>query len=341
MIYSTKKYTVLVVCIVTVLLVSWLVSGGWFGKKFKLVESTDYLMSTSITVKVYVRNARAGEALLQNAFAEAKRIEHIMEPLVGDGELHRINETSSVRTWKLSDDLRTVLERALYYSRLSQGAFDPTIAAVKWTWAFEEGGRLPSEEEIAEALETVGFSQVVLKSDSLEMKKNGTKLDLGGVAKGYAVDRMIAILRQGGAEAGLVNAGGDIFTFGKKPSGKDWVIGLRHPRTKRNFILKTIALHAVATSGDYERYFMCDGVRYHHILDPETGYPARGCASVTVWTSLAMDADALATAIFVMGPQKGLELAEKLEGVETLIFFEENNVVKTARSSGVRDIIPQ
>ena len=149
---------------------------------------------------------------------------------------------------------------------------------------------------------------------------------------------MIKILKKSGVSAGLVYAGGDIFTFGKKPGGKDWVIGFRHPRSRKTIELNTISLSAVATSGDYERYFIQDGVRYHHILDPSTGYPVRECASVTVWAETAMDADILATSIFVLGPRKGLELAENMNNVETLIFFEkEDGVVEHVISSGVRD----
>ena len=176
---------------------------------------------------------------------------------------------------------------------------------------------------------------VDLRGDSLWFKDSETRLDLGGVAKGYAVDRMIATLKAGGILAGLVNAGGDIAMFGKKPGDKDWVIGLRHPRMNRTLTVETVSYTAVATSGDYERFFMENGVRYHHILDPSTGYPARGCVSVTTWAASSMVADILSTTIFVLGAEKGLAFAESLDNVETLIFFEKNGELETVMTPGI------
>lgn len=339
MIFNYIKHGFVVICFVVLTVIFWILSCGWFGNKYKLVENTEYLMGTSVTVKIYVNNKNKGNDLLKRVFIEAKRIEHIMEPLKGDGELKRINTNPAETWWKLSPELKTVIDRSVFFYEKSGGAFDSTIASVKWLWEFEKGGRLPSENEIKEALGTVGLSQVKIKGDSLSLGSPGTKLDLGGGAKGYVVDRMIVFLKESGIIAALVNAGGDIYTFGKKPGGIDWVIGFRHPRTERTIKLDTISLPAVATSGDYERYFIQDGIRYHHIFDPVTGYPARGCVSVTVWAKTAMDADIIATAIFVLGSQKGLELAENMEDVEALIFFEQDGSIMNVMSSGVKDKI--
>ena len=333
----TYKFTAF--CVVVLMIVFWIFSGGWFWGRLKLVESTEFLMNTSVTVKIYVTSNKKGKDLLKRTFTEAKRIEHILEPLKGEGELYRINNSRADKWWKMSPDMEAVLQRSIFFNRMSGGVFDPTIAPIKWLWDFENGGRLPSGSEIKEALNAVGLSHITVMGDSLTLGNHGTKLDFGGIAKGYTVDRMISLLKAEGIDAGLVNAGGDIFTFGMKPGGKPWVIGLRHPRMNKTYVLETISLPAVATSGDYERCFINEGVRYHHILDPATGYPARGCASVTVWTKTAMDADVLATSIFVLGPQKGLALAEKMEDVETLIFFEEDSRIKNVMSSGIKDII--
>jgi len=263
------------------------------------------------------------------------------EPLKGDGELRRINNGAYDQWWKISPEFKTVLNCSMSFYEKSGGAFDPTIGAVKWLWDFENGGRIPLKNELVDALKTVGLSHLKVHSDSLCLGFPGTKLDFGGVAKGYIVDRMIMVLKEGGASAGLVNAGGNLYTFGKKPGGKDWVIGLKHPRNNKTLILKTVPLPAVATSGDYERYFIQDGVRYHHILNPSTGYPATGCASVTVWAKTAIEADILSTTIFVLGPEKGLELAENMENVETLIYYEKNGSVYNVGSSGVKDVLKE
>ena len=319
-------------------IVSWLLFGGWFWETPRLLTATQFLMDTSVTVKVYVRDSEKGEKLIKKAFAEGARIEHIMEPLKGTGELQKINASPDKLKRVVSPELLQVLVRSKFFYNLTGGAFDPTIAPVKWLWDFEIKRKVPGDQEIQDKLRFVSFAQVKLNEDSIEFAHPEIQLDLGGVAKGYAVDRMIAVLKDGGITAGLVNAGGDIYSFGKKPGNVDWIIGISHPRLSLTIRPdKTIQLASVATSGDYQRFFMEDGIRYHHILDPSTGYPARECISVTVWAENATDADILATAIFVMGPEKGIELAESLDNVETLIFFEKDGKVGAVMSSGIKD----
>ena len=315
-----------------------IVTCGWFGRPVQ-VESTDYLMSTNVTVKIFTDSKRGGEELLTRVFEDAKRIEEIMQPRKGGGELHRINDAGNGVWSRLSLELLAVLERSAWFYDMTGGAFDPTIAEVKWLWDFENGGAVPSREDLAEAMAAVGFDKVTISSDSLRIEHAGTKIDPGAVAKGYIVDRMVDFLKDWGVTSGLINAGGDIYTFGKKPDGSDWVIGLRHPRLNKTIVLEHTDLPAVATSGDYERYFMHEGIRYHHILDPETGYPADKSASVTVWTNSAMDADILATAVFVLGPADGIALVERLDDVEALIFYEHDDHLHHVVSSGIKDII--
>ena len=329
---------ILVIVLALVLSGIWLVTCGWFGRPVQ-VESTDYLMSTNITVKIFTDSKRGGEELLKRVFEDAKRIEQIMQPRKGGGELHTINDAGHGVWWRLSPELLTVLERSAKFHDVSGGAFDPTVAEVKWLWAFENGGAVPSREELASALATVGFENITISGDSLRIERSGTNIDPGAVAKGYIVDCMAAFLKGEGITSGLINAGGDIYTFGKKPDGSDWIIGLRHPRLNTTIVLEHNDLLAVATSGDYERYFMHEGVRYHHILDPETGYPADKSASVTVWTNSAMEADILATAVFVLGPEKGIELVESLDDVEALIFFEDDDHLHNVHSSGLNDFV--
>ncbi|MFC1490439.1 FAD:protein FMN transferase [Candidatus Latescibacterota bacterium] len=338
MINSGKK-NIYILCIIALFAVSWLFSGGWLFNKVKLIESTEFLMSTNVTVKIYVKDRKEGEELFKRVFSEAKRIESIMHSHEGEGELREINKSDSGVGFKLSPELKTVLDRSFYFYGKSGGAFDPTIASVKWLWEFDKDGRIPSENELNEALGTVGLSKVSLNGDSLSLGNHGSKLDLGGIAKGFIVDVIVKLLMDDGVESGLINAGGDIYTFGQKPNGDDWIIGLRHPRMDKTIVLDHIPFPAVATSGDYERYFLRDGMRYHHILDPATGKPARGSVSVTVWTLSAMDADVLATTIFVLGPERGIELAESLDNVEAVVFFMVDGNLENVVSSGIRDIV--
>ena len=318
------------------LILLWIVSGGWFWNKPKEIKATEILMDTTVAVKIYTRDVKKGKHIIEKAFEEARRIERIMEANKGNGELRRLNTRKRFGRFGISPELRDVIKAARSHYEMSGGAFDPTIAPVKWLWNFEDDGRVPSESEMQDAIRLVGFSRIELRGDSLQFDDLQTKLDLGGVAKGYVVDRMIDRLRQGGIQSIIINAGGDIATFGTKPGGEAWVIGLRHPRLPRTLVLSWNPYPAVATSGDYQRYFMENGRRYHHILDPKTGYPAEDCVSVTVWTTNAMVADILATTIFVLGPEKGIELAEKLENVETCIFYEKDGRVDKVLSSGVK-----
>ena len=321
--------------VILFLIVLGFLGGGWFRRTPQLFEATEFLMDTSVTIKVFAFSKREGNDLLRKAFDEASRVEHIMEPHKGDGELERINAAPGKEWHEISTDLEQVLDRSRYFYGLTDGAFDPTIGAVEWLWNFKEGNDVPPKQEIQEKLRSVGFTSIEMDKARIRFTNPDTQIDLGGVAKGYAIDRMIAVLRENGAKAALVNAGGNIATIGEKPGGKPWEIGVNHPRQSMTIRMGHIPFEAVATSGDYERFFMKDGVRYHHILDPTTGYPARGCISVTVWASNAMDSDILSTAIFVLVHEKGLEFAERLKDVETLIFYEQDGMVKAVMTPGV------
>jgi FAD:protein FMN transferase len=314
--------------------VSWLLLGG-FGKEPEKIVSTEFSMNTSITITVYDVSREKAEKSIRKAFDEIARIEHVMEPLKGNGELERINAGPSGTWWDLNPDIRALLERSKYFYDCSGGAFDPTVGPVKWLWDFENGGRVPAPGEIERALPLVDLRKVEIRENRLRFAQPGMKLDFGAIAKGYAVDRMAEVLKRNGIASALVNAGGNIITIGKKPGNKAWVIGVKHPRVEKNITVEPEPNIAVATSGDYERFFIKDGVRYHHILDPKTGRPSHPCISATVWTDTAVDADALSTTIFVLGPEKGVALAKKLGNVETLIFYEKDGRIETAMSPGV------
>jgi FAD:protein FMN transferase len=327
-----------------IMTIFWFLFGGWLGAPVAL-ESTEFYMNTNISIKIYVTNREKGNLLLRKAFDEINRIEQVLEPLKGEGYLKKINAGPPCIWWEMNPDLKAVLVRSLYYYHIDDRVFDPTIGAVKWLWDFGNGGKIPAPAELSQAMKTVDLSKVEIDGNRFRFTVPGTNFDFGGVAKGYAVDRMAAILKQGGAISGLVNAGGNIVTFGKKPgkfslfgnkSGEtDWVIGVRHPRKEEAILVEPSPYPAVATSGDYERFFMKDGIRYHHILDPATGQPARASISATVWTKTAMDADILSTTMFILGPEKGVELAKRLGNVETLIFFEKDGRIGTAMTPGL------
>jgi thiamine biosynthesis lipoprotein len=230
-----------------------------------------------------------------------------------------------------------ILKKCLDIASLTDGAFDITVGSLKRIWDFNQQEKhIPSKEKIEYALSKVDYHNIILGNSFVSLKEDKCVLDMGGIAKGYALDRIVDILKNEGITAGIVDAGGDLKIFGKKHNNERWCIGIVNPRKPAKIFRKIyIDSGAVATSGDYERYFIKDGIRYHHILNPKTGYPARKCISVTVVSETGIIADALATGIFVLGPQNGMELVKKINGVDALIMFMENDSLKIIKSRGI------
>ncbi len=258
-------------------------------------------MGTYFTVKAY----GASPGLLDRVFMEAERISEKYSLEKEGSYISRLNRGEV----SLDEETRWLLDFARGLWEASDGAFDPTVGRLKILWGFNKKLHLPSPEAIKEALKFVSFGRVKFVEGKLQ--STGFVLDLSSFAKGYAVDRACEILMKNGINSALVDAGGDIRVIGEKPDGTPWRIGIKNPSGPG--IIKVLSLRnsAVATSGDYENFFVKDGVKYHHLLDPRTGYPARWFKSVSVVADTCMMADALATAIFVAGPEKGREMAEK------------------------------
>jgi len=296
-------------------------------------------MGTLVEITVIGGDTDSAEAAIRDAFDEMERVEGLMSRRIPGSDVSRINGWAGIKAVPVSADVLRVIRRAEEISRASEGYFDITIGALLDLWGFEgDEGRLPARGEVSEALDGVGYTTIHVdeRAFTVELKKKGMRIDLGGIAKGYAVDRAVELLRGRGYRNMIVNAGGDIRVSGRKTHGP-WVIGIQDPRD-RSRILATIDAEeiSVATSGDYERYFVREGKRYHHLLNPFTGLPARECRSVTILAKDALSADALTTAVFVMGPQRGLRLIEAMEGVEGLIISADG---KITQSEGLKNRI--
>lgn len=257
-------------------------------------------------------------AALDAAVAEIRAVEAAASLGDPSSELSRLNAAGGGEA--LSPELAAILDLALEVAAKSDGAFDPTVRPLLTAYGFTDGEwRVPEAEELAAARELVDYRRVVYENGALELPP-GFILDLGGIAKGWAVDRALAVLESAGLAGGLVNAGGDIACFGSSPGGGPWRIGIQHPRASEElYAVVELDGGAVATSGDYERCFERDGRRYHHLLDPRTGEPARRAVSATVTAPSCAEADAYATAVFVLGPEEGSALIETLPGLESLI----------------------
>ncbi len=286
-------------------------------------------MGTSVEITVSHGEAKQAEHAVEAAFQEVDRVDFLMSNYRSDSEVSRISRNAGKKEILVSPETLEVIERALFFSRLSGGAFDITIGPVFRLWNFRER-KTPDEALLRENLKRLGYRKVRVDSahSSVFLDEPGMEIDLGAIAKGYAVDRACQALGKKGVENFLVNAGGDLKAHGEKEPGVPWVVGIQHPRLPSEFIAKLRPRNAaVATSGDYEKFFVKEGERYHHILNPVTGKPARQCQSVTVMAPSAMDADALATAVFVLGPAKGLSLLAKIANAHGIIVNARGNVL--------------
>ncbi|MCK4335046.1 FAD:protein FMN transferase [candidate division WOR-3 bacterium] len=284
----------------------------------------------------YVRIKAWGQGDLQEAFeaafAEIDRVEGLTSVFDPESGVWALNHEAEI----VSAELAGLIGEALEVSVKSEGAFDPTVFPLLELWGFYDSTqydpKLPSKEEIEEVLMFVDYRMIEIEADTIRLDlKRAKGVDLSGIAKGYAVDRAVKVLRERGVTRGLVDAGGDIFCFGERNGG--WRIGIRNPRSENpNDLLGIIKIDsgAVATSGDYENFFELDGVRYHHLIDPATGIPAREAISATVIAPTATQADAWATALFVMG-EKGIAILDSLDDLEGMIVLKDGEVIKTSR----------
>jgi len=260
-----------------------------------------------------------------------RRIERVFSKFDENSEISRINKTAGLENVKTSKEVFSLMERSVYYSKISNGAFDITIGPLMEIWGFVKKDKIiPSDYAIEDALKHVGYKNIELDAGELSIRflDKGVKVDFGGIAKGYAVDRARDILLSAGIKNGLVNLGGNIFALGNAPGKKSWTIGVEDPRNK-NKTLKNFELtdKAISTSGNYERFFEIGGKRYSHIINPVTGRPCQGIISVTVVADSAEKADALSTAIFVMGEEKGLILEMAIKDIKILILKEDGKII--------------
>ncbi|MFC1682860.1 FAD:protein FMN transferase [Candidatus Zixiibacteriota bacterium] len=297
------------------------------------------MMDTVVTLRIYQGDAEQIDQAVETAFAEIKRLESLLSRWLPDSEISRINAQAGHSRVSVSPETWQAIRSTQRISRLTEGGFDLTIGAVTQLWDFQsEETRVPEAAALERQLQLMGAHQVRLDSSGMRvgLRDRGAAIDLGGAAKGYAVDRAIEVLREWGVKRAVVDAGGDIGLLGKKPRGETWKIGIRHPKDpKATLEVIEVDSGAVATSGNYERFFLQDGVRYHHILDPLTGMPANQVVSVTILADMAIEADILSTAVFVLGPQRGMTLIEQLSGVEGIIYIEGQGGLRRLASSGL------
>lgn len=280
------------------------------------------IMGTDLEITVSASEASSAEAAFSSVEDEMARIESLMSEWMEGTPVAEVNRNAGIKPVAVPDEVFKIISDAVLISEASKGAFDITWASMRGLWSFAPGSeRVPSKEEVDGRVGLVNYRDIVLdrSKKTVFLKRKYVAIGLGAIAKGYAVDRAMKKIVSGGIKDAIVKAGGDMRVQGRGPDGP-WKIGIRDPRDKEKFIATLDLTNAsISTSGDYERSFIKDGVHYHHIMDPKTGFPARGTRSVTILGPDTETTDALSTAVFVMGPEAGLRFIKSLKGIEALI----------------------
>lgn len=284
-------------------------------------------MGTRVEIQLWAGSEAAARLLLAAGMAEFDRIEAWMSTYKADSEISRVNRLAASEPVPVSTELFGIVQKSLELSVISDGAFDITFDSVGRLYDFRAGVR-PDAESIRKNLPDINYRHVVLDStaSTIRFTKQGTRINLGGIGKGYSCDRVADLLRKAGVRSGRVNAGGDTRLIGNR-EGKPWMVGIRDPDSDDRWVTR-LALEdeAISTAGDYERFFDEDGVRYHHIINPRTGDSARGVRSVTVIGPDATMTDGLDNAVFILGPEKGLALIDATPGYAAIVIDAERNV---------------
>lgn len=303
------------------------------GHQTNYFETADFGMGTVIEQKIAAYSLLEGQELCGQITRVITELEGAMSYFIPESSVSRLNASGGENRIRIDADTWNVLKTANTFYNLSGGAFDITIAPLTALWReYICNQSVPSASRIRELLSKVSGSGVLIHEDQTASLQAGQSVDLGGIGKGYAADIAIKLYKESGVNSAFINLGGNVHTLGRKTNGEPWVIGLQDPRSKRGDIIAAVALSdlSAVTSGDYEKSYMAGGKRYHHILDPKTGYPAdSGLMSATVLSPSSMEADVLSTAVFVSGLEKGMDIIRRLPQAEGILITTDKKVFVT------------
>ncbi len=313
---------------------------GFSQKRFTKVTK---LMGSRYDITIVENDSVKAEKEIKIAIDEIKRIENIISSWKPNSQTSKINQNAGIKPVKVSKELFDLIKRSKAISKLTDGAFDISYASMDKIWKFDGSMTdFPSEEKIKKSVEKVGYQNIILneKDTTVYLKYKGMKIGFGAIGKGYSADKAKKILQDKGVKAGIINASGDMNTWGKQADGTDWKVAITNPFNKNKaFALLPLKQGAVVTSGNYEKYIMFKGKRYTHIINPKTGYPSSGIVSVTVFAPKAELADALATSVFVMGKEVGLNLINQLPKVECII-IDDKGKINTSNHIKIENYVP-
>jgi FAD:protein FMN transferase len=295
---------------------------------------TDFALGTVCTITIFEKEQ---QSVCDEIFSRIREIEKLMSVNISFSDVSRINAAAGIEPVYVQEDTFKVIERAVYFAQLSGGAFDPTVGPIVSLWGIGGIPRVPDDEEISKALPLINWRNIELDAwlKSVYLTQNGMTLDLGGIAKGYAADEAAKIIKSHEINSAKIDLGGNIVMIGKRRDKKPWKVGIQNPDGRRGSIIGYLRLteKTIVTSGVYERNFEKDGVFYHHLLSVADGYPVKnGLVSVTIIADDSMDADALSTAVFVSGYEKGLSILKNYGEAQAVFVFENKSVIATPGS---------
>ncbi|SHG37095.1 thiamine biosynthesis lipoprotein [Flavobacterium micromati] len=289
-----------------------------------------YMLGSPFEVTAVAKDTVKANEYIDLAIAETKRIENLISDWIPTTQISDVNRNAGIKPVKVDAEVFDLVERSIKISQITKGAFDISYASMDKIWKFDGSMKtMPTAEAIKKSVAKIDYKNIILnKSEhTIFLKLAGMKLGLGGIGQGYIADKVKDLLFSKGCLSGVINVSGDINAWGKQPDRKLWSIGIVNPLNK-NKVFATFPLEdsAVETSGSYEKYVIFNGIRYSHIIDPRTGYPATGIVSISVFAKQTEIADAMATGIFVMGVEVGLDLVNQIKGVECIIVDDQGKI---------------
>jgi len=295
-----------------------------------LRKRTVMLMGARFDITIVAKDTVTAEMNIDTVIAEVSRIENLISDWKPDSQISQVNKNAGIEPVVVDKEVFELTERALYLSKITNGGFDISFAAMDRIWKFDGSmTTMPSPEMIKKSVEKVGYRDIILdkKRSSIFLRKQGMKLGFGALGEGYAADRCRDMMLARGIPAGIVNGSGDMNTWGRQPDGRNWMIGITNPlRKDRIFAVVPLTEGAVVTSGSYEKYVVFDGKRYSHIINPATGYPATGLCSVTVFGPSAEMANGLSTSLMVLGKEAGMQLMKGFPGFSCIMITDNGKV---------------
>ncbi|WP_409994009.1 FAD:protein FMN transferase [Flavobacterium poyangense] len=298
-------------------------------------KRTTLLMGSRFDITIIAEDSLTAETRINETIAEITRIENLISDWKSDSQVSEVNQNAGIRPVKVDREVFDLTRRAIAISKMTNGAFDISFGAMEKVWKFDGSmTEMPTPEQIKKSVEKVGYKNIVLDSiqSTIFLKLPGMKMGFGSIGKGYAADKAREVMEAKGVKAGIVNASGDLTTWGIQPNGKEWTIGITNPFDLDKFVkIFSMKREAVTTSGNYEKFIELNGKRYSHIINPVTGYPATGLVSVTVFGPSAEMANGFSTSIIVLGKEAGLQLINQYPEYSCLMITDKGKIFKSKK----------